>query len=95
MRIRGYASAASRHYHYSDARQITLVQGYRLRDGRLENRAAILIDFADEGRWSSGHTRDIALNVDRDLYKFLEQKTGLNVGYADAESDVPRIGGMR
>jgi hypothetical protein len=93
MRVRGYASAPSDRYSYSKIRQITAVRGYRLRDGSLQVRPAVIVDFADGRRWSSGDNREIAKNIDQNLLRFLEQKSGLNAGYAETESDVPTIAG--
>ena len=90
MRIRRYARLAAHHYHYSDARRLSVIKGMRLRDGTFKNRAAIEVDFADGPRWSSADNRDFSHFVDPDLFVFLQPKTGLPIVETDTREDSPR-----
>jgi len=80
-------------YAYEDARRMTEIRGLRERDGKLTPRAGIVIDFGDGRRWSSADTGDFRKSLDPALEEFLKRKTGLPLGSAETESDIPPLGG--
>ena len=89
MAIRQYASVRSRHYAYSQARRLMVVDGIRDRSGRFNQRADIIIDFADGFRWHSEANRDFERAVDRNLLEFVREKTALPMESAQTEADLP------
>jgi hypothetical protein len=86
----GYAFARCHVFRYADARQMTEIQGFRLRDGTLQKRAGIVIDFAAGRRWSSADVGDFNDTVDPRLEDLLQEKTGLPLGHAPTEADILR-----
>ncbi len=87
----GYAFAPCKDYRYSDARQMTIVDGFRNRDGRLTPRAGIVIDFSDGRRWSSTNFGDSKPRLAPALEEFLENHVHLAYNYVPAEGDIPRF----
>jgi hypothetical protein len=87
----GYGLAGCRTYLYVDARRITLVDGFRTRDGKLTRRAGIVIDFNDGERWSSADYGDFKPLVDSALAKFLGDKTRLLFNSFQTEADIPPL----
>jgi hypothetical protein len=90
IRVCGYAWARCRTFDYSGAVQITRIDGFRDRDGKLHPRAGIVVDFADGRRWSSSDTGDFRTTVDPTLAAFLAEHIPLPIGLAETESDIPK-----
>lgn len=86
-----YAFALCKIYRYADARRITVIEGFRDRDGKLTPRAGIVIDFSDGRRWSSADGGDFTKFVDPDFATFLAAKTHLSFSYAQSEADIPAL----
>jgi hypothetical protein len=89
IRARGYGWTGVQAYRYSDARRMTIIDGFRQRDGKLVRRAGIVLDFADGQRWSSAAISNFEPAVNPRLLNYLSSKTGLEPQYAQAESDIP------
>jgi hypothetical protein len=79
-----YGSVSPKRYSYSDIVNITVTKGILLRDGSMQSRPAITLDFANGDRWSSADNRDPDKSVDRSLLDILSAKTHLPVIYLDA-----------
>ncbi len=79
-----YGTIDSKRYGYSDISKITVTKGLRLRDGTLQVRPAITLDFVNGDRWSSADNRDPDKAIDQSLLDFLEEKTHLPIEYLDA-----------
>jgi hypothetical protein len=90
IRVCGYAWAECRTLKYSGAVGMTLVEGFRDRDGKLHPRAGIVLDLADGRRWSSADIGDFRNSVDPALAAFLVERTGLPLEHAETESDIPK-----
>ncbi|HTB18207.1 MAG TPA: hypothetical protein VK708_08820, partial [Bryobacteraceae bacterium] len=60
------------------------------RDGKLVKRAGIVLDFSDGRRWSSAAISNFEPNVDQELLRYIQSKTGLEPQYVEAEPDIPR-----
>jgi len=88
IRQRGYGFGAAETYRYTDARRLTLVDGFRQRDGKLVRKAGIVLDFADGRRWSSADIGDFRRAIDPALLNYLQLKTGLELHHEGAESDI-------
>ena len=89
IRARRYGFSAAKIYSYSEARRMTVIQGFRDREGKLVKRAGIVLDFVDGRRWSSADISDFKPSVDQALLTYIKMKTALEPEYADAESDIP------
>jgi len=89
IRVCGYAWAGCKTFEYSKAVRMTLIEGFRDRDGRLHPRAGIVLDFADGRRWSSADIGDFSKSVDAALSDYLIERTGLPLEQAETEMDIP------
>jgi hypothetical protein len=87
----GYAFARCKTYPYENARRITAIEGYRSREGKLEHRACIVVDFSDGRRWSSAEIGDAKDSVDPQLKGFLQSKIHLPFNYAQTMADIPPL----
>ncbi len=86
----GYAFSACRTYRYVDAMNMTQIDGFRDRDGKLLPRAGIVIEFKDGRRWSSAKWGDFHKTVDPNLTEFLKTKVRIPLEYAATETDLNR-----
>jgi hypothetical protein len=89
LRERRYGFSSVKIYRYSEARRMTVIQGFRDREGKLVSSAGIVLDFADGRRWSSADMSDFKPSIDPVLLRYIQTKTGLEPQYAEAESDIP------
>ena len=87
----GYAFAPCKTYRYADALRMTIIDGFKDRDGKLTRRAGIVIDFSGGRRWSSADIGDFRKTLDPALEDFLEKKTNLAYHYAQTEVDIPPV----
>jgi len=85
---RRYGFSTAAFYRYSDARRMSVIRGFRARDGKLVKRAGIVLDFADGRRWSSAAISDFRPAVDPGLVNYIQSKTGLEAQSAEGESDL-------
>jgi len=90
IRVCGYAWAGCTTFEYSKAVQMTQIEGFRDRDGKVQPRAGIVLDFADGRRWSSADIGDFTKNVDPALSAYLIERTGLPLEQAETEMDIPK-----
>ena len=90
IRARGYGLGGVQLYRYSDARRMTIIRGFRDRNGKMTRRAGVVLDFSDGRRWSSADLGNFEPIVDPKLVSFLQTKVGLQLERADTESDIPR-----
>jgi hypothetical protein len=74
-----------------DARRLTIVDGYRLRDGSLHAAKDVLIDFSDGRRLQGNAVGDGGTSVPEDLLGLLIAKTGLTPEHALTRDDVPPL----
>jgi hypothetical protein len=90
IRVCGYGWKGCTTFDYSKAVRMTQIRGFRDRDGNLHSRAGVVLDFADGRRWSSAEMGDFSDSVDPRLSAFLVERTGLALGQADTEADIPK-----
>jgi len=69
---------------------MTLIEGFRSRDGKLHRRAGIVVDFADGKRWSSADIGDFRNSVDPALSGYLIERTRLPLEQAETEKEIPK-----
>jgi hypothetical protein len=93
IRACGYAWADCKTFDYSRAVEMTRIEGFRDRDGKLHPRAGIVLDFADGRRWSSADIGDFRKSVDPVLSAYLIERTGLPLEQAETEMDIPKTNG--
>jgi hypothetical protein len=74
-------------YYYA-ARRLTVIDGFRLKDGTLTSRAGIVVGFDNGQRWSSADLGDFKKQVDPALLEFLVQKTKLSPEHAETVDDI-------
>lgn len=87
----GYAFRPCSTYLYADATRMTIIDGFRTRDGKLTRRAGVVVDFDDGRRWSSADFGDFDTDVDPSLKALLQNRTGLPYNYAQTENDIPPL----
>jgi hypothetical protein len=93
IRVCRYAWAECKTFEYSKAVRMTLIEGFRDRDGKLHPRAGIVLDFVDGRRWSSADIGDFRKSVDPALSAYLIERTGLPLGQVETEMDIPNASG--
>ena len=91
IRVGHYASIRSESFRMKDARRLTIVDGYRLRDGSLHAAKDVLIDFSDGRRLQGNAVGDGGTSVPEDLLGLLIAKTGLTPEHALTRDDVPPL----
>ena len=90
IRVCGYAWAGCKTFEYSKAVRMTLIEGFRQRDGKLIHRAGIVLDFANGQRWSSADSGDFRRSINPVLSAYLIERTGLPLEQAESEMDIPK-----
>ena len=93
IRVCGHAWAKCQTFDYSKAVKMTEIEGFRDRDGKLNRRAGIVVDFADGRRWSSADTGNFQDSVDPALLAFLTKHIHLPLEQAQTEVDIHKSGG--
>jgi hypothetical protein len=86
----GYAFKTCQTYLLMDARRITAIEGFRTKDGKLTPRAGLVVDFNDGRRWSSADWGNFKSGIDPALAQTLTRATGLPIGTAATEKDIPQ-----
>jgi hypothetical protein len=87
-RVGRYGSLHSESFPLKDARRLTIVDGYRLKDGSLHPQKDVLIDFADGRRLRGNAVGDGGTNVRDDVTHLLIEKTGLTPEHAPTADEV-------
>ena len=88
IRHHRYGLSPAAVFRYSDAKSLTVIDGFRTRDGKLIKRAGCVLYFADGRRWSSSDIGDFRASVDPALVTFLHDRTGLPVTHSITEANV-------
>lgn len=91
VRIGHYGSLHSEIFPLSEARRLTIVDGYRLKDGSFHAAKDVLVDLADGRRFRGNAVGDGGTNVPEDVLQLLIAKTGLLPEHALTEDDVPPL----
>jgi hypothetical protein len=86
----GYAFKPCQVYSYTSAVRMTIIEGFRNRDGKLTRRAGVVLDFQDGRRWSSGDIGDFQKSVDPAIVDFLQRKTQLPINDSETEDDISK-----
>jgi hypothetical protein len=91
VRVGRYASLRTERFSLSDARRLTVVDGYRLRDGSIHPAKAIIIDFADGRRFRGDQDGDGGTNVRDGIMRLLIETTGLAPEHALTADEIPPL----
>jgi hypothetical protein len=89
VRVGHYASVVTERFPLNDARRLTIVDGYRLRDGSIHPAKDVIIDFADGRRLRANQVGDGGTNIRNDVMQLLIAKTGLTPEHASTSDEVP------
>ncbi len=89
VRLGHYASIRAERFPFSEARRATLIDGYRLRDGRFQRARDIVIDFADGRRLRGNAVGDGGTDVEERVVQLLLDKTGLRPEHVLTLEDIP------
>jgi len=88
VRIGHYASVRSESFRLKDARRLTIVDGYRLKDGSFQAAKDVLIDFSDGRRLRGNAVGDGGTSVPEEVLRLLIAKTGLTPEHVLTENDL-------
>lgn len=91
VRVGHYASLHSENFDLHQARQLTVVDGYRLKDGTLHSAKDVIIDFANGSRLRGNQVGDGGTSVRDDVMQLLIARTGLSPEHAETAEDIPAI----
>ena len=91
VRVGHYASRQTERFPLSQARRLTIVDGYRLKDGSFRQAKDVIIDFADGRRLRGNQVGDGGTSVRDDVTQFLLTKTGLTPERALTMDDIPAV----
>lgn len=91
VRVGHYASLYSERFPFAQARRLTVVDGYKLRDGSFHPAKDIIIDFADGRRLRANSMGDGGTSVPKDVMKLLISNTGLNPHHAVTIDEIPPL----
>ncbi len=89
VRVGHYASFLPERFPLNGARRLTIVDGYRLRDGSFHPAKDVIIDFADGRRLRGNQVGDGGTSVPSDVLDLLISKTGLSPEHASTADEVP------
>jgi hypothetical protein len=89
VRVGRYASLFTERFPLNEARQMTIIDGNRLRDGSIHPSKDVIIDFADGRRLRGNQVGDGGTNVRNDILQLLITKTGLKLRHALTADEVP------
>jgi hypothetical protein len=95
VRVGHYASVVTDSFPLSAARRLSVVNGYRLRDGRFHAAKDVIIDFSDGRRLRANQVGDGGTNVRADVMQLLIAKTGLIPEHASTADDLPAFSATR
>jgi|GEM_PF-2357441 len=91
VRVGHYAQLHSERFQLDRADRLTIIDGYRLKDGSFRPAKDIIVDFADGRRLRGNAVGDGGTNVQDQVVKLLIKKTGLNPGFAQTINDIPPL----
>jgi hypothetical protein len=89
VRVGHYGSWRTERFPLAQARRLTVVDGYRLRDGSFRLARDVVIDFADGRRLRANSAGDGGTSVRDDVMNLLISRTGLNPEHAVTVDEIP------
>ncbi len=95
VRVGHYASIHTEVFKFSQARRLTLVEGYKDRDGSFHPAKDLIIDFADGRRLSGNQVGDGGTDIRDDVMQLLIAKTGITPKLAETADEIPALRAAR
>lgn len=95
VRVGHYASLHSETFDLHEARRLTIVDGYRLRNGDFRPAKDVVIDFADGRRLRGNQVGDGGTAVQDDVKQLLIANTGLTPEHAVTADEIPALHALR
>jgi len=92
VRVGHFASIRSERFDLRKARRLTIVDGYRERDGTFHSAKDLIIDFTDGRRLRGNQVGDGGTNIRDDVMDMLLTKTHLTPHHASTIDDISPIG---
>jgi hypothetical protein len=91
VRIGHYASFQTERFPLNEARRLTIVDGYRLKDGTFRLAKDVIVDLADGRRFHGNQVGDGGTSVRDDIMQLLIAKTALTPEHASTPDDIPSL----
>ena len=95
IRVGHYASVRPERFSMSQARRLTIIDGYRLKDGSFHPAKDVIIDFADGRRLRGNQVGDGGTSIPDDVMQLLITETGLTPERAATAEDIPAARAQR
>lgn len=89
IRVGHYASLRTERFAFKDARRLTVIDGYTIKDGEFRRAKDLVIDFADGGRLHGNAVGDGGTSIRDDVMNLLVEKIGLTPGHARTMEEIP------
>lgn len=94
-RVGHYSSLRTERFAFKDARRLTVIDGYTLRDGEFKPAKDLVIDFADGRRLRGNAVGDGGTNIREDVMNFLVERIGLTPGHSRTLEEIPVLQAAR
>jgi hypothetical protein len=91
VRVGHYASFGAERFAFSKAKRLTIIDGYRLRDGSFRPAKDVIIDFSDGRRLRGNQVGDGGTSIRNDVTQLLIAKVGLAPEHALTAEDIPAL----
>jgi hypothetical protein len=89
VRVGHYASFRAERFPLNEAKRLTVVDGYRMRNGSFQPEKDVIIDFTDGRRLRGNQVGDGGTNVRNDVMQLLIAKTGLTPQHTSTVEEIP------
>jgi hypothetical protein len=91
VRVGHYASFQTERFPFKEAKRLTIVDGYRRKDGSFRPAKDVIIDFSDGRRLRGNQVGDGGTNIPNDVMQLLIARTGLTPEHATTADGIPAI----
>jgi hypothetical protein len=91
VRVGHYASFRAERFPLNKAKRLTIVDGYRLKDGGFRPAKDVIIDFSDGRRLRGNQVGDGETSIRSDVMQLLIAKAGLTPEHASTAEDIPAL----
>jgi hypothetical protein len=95
VRVGHYASFQAERFPLNEAKRLTIVDGYRLKDGSFRPAKDVIIDFSDGRRLRGNQVGDGGTNIPNEVIQLLIAKTSLTAEHASTANDIPAFRAQR
>ena len=95
VRVGHYARLESERFQFKEAKRLTIVDGYWLKDGSFRQAKDVIVDFADGRRLRGNQVGDGGTSVRDDVIQLLIAKTGLTPEHVSTANEIPPLRAAR